>query len=156
MPRVKKVLMAAVVVPRRCLLVAAAALIDQRGRVLVQQRPPGKPMPGLWEFPGGKIDDGESPEQALVRELDEELGITVDPARLLPGPFASEPSADCNLLLVLYLCREWRGTPVARHATALAWHEPSALHRLPMPPADGPLIDRLMLFLPLVAPNPSS
>lgn len=155
MQRVKKVLMAAVV-PKRCLLVAAAALIDRHGRVLVQQRPPGKPMPGLWEFPGGKIDDGESPEQALTRELDEELGITVDPARLLPGPFASEPSADRNLLLVLYLCFEWRGTPVARHATALAWHEPSALHGLPMPPADGPLIDRLMLFLPPAVPTPSS
>ena len=142
--------------PKRCLLVAAVALIDPAGRVLVQQRPPGTPMAGLWEFPGGKIDEGETPEQALVRELDEELGIAVDLGRLMPGPFASEPGADSDLLLLLYLCRNWVGTPVARHATALAWHDPGALHALPMPPADGPLIDRLMLFTARTVPNPSS
>ena len=148
--------MAAVTSQKCYLLVAAAALIDSTGRVLVQQRPPGTPMAGLWEFPGGKIDEGETPKQALVRELDEELGIAVDPGLLVPGPFASEPGADRDLLLLLYICREWVGTPVARHATALAWHHLDVLHGLPMPPADGPLIDRLRLFMPQTGPSLSS
>lgn len=120
--------------------VTAAVLIDDDGRVLVQQRPAGKPMAGLWEFPGGKIEPGETPEAALIRELDEELGIAVDQARLVPAVFASEPLGDRHLLLLVYLCRQWSGTPVAHHAAALRWLRPAELHALDMPPADKPLI----------------
>lgn len=122
------------------LLVAAAALVDTDGRVLVQQRPPGKPMAGLWEFPGGKVEAGETPDAALIRELGEELGIDVEAACLAPAVFASEPLGDRHLLLLLYVCRKWRGTPMAKHATALRWLRPVELHRLEMPPADRPLI----------------
>ena len=125
------------------LLVVAAALIDADGRVLVQQRPPGKPMEGLWEFPGGKIDAGETPEAALSRELAEELGIAIDESCLAPAVFASEPMADRHLLLLLYVLRKWPGSPEARHASALKWHRPVELHRLDMPPADRPLIGLL-------------
>lgn len=123
--------------------VVAAALVDTDGRLLVQQRPQGKPMAGLWEFPGGKIDPGETPERALIRELHEELGIDVEQACLAPAAFASEPLGDRHLLLLLYICRKWRGTPEARHATALRWVRPVELHRLEMPPADRPLIGLL-------------
>lgn len=124
-------------------LVVAAALIDADGRVLVQQRPPGKPMAGLWEFPGGKIDFGETPEAALRRELAEELGIAIDESCLAPAVFASEAMADRHLLLLLYVLRKWPGSPEARHASAIKWLRPVELHRLDMPPADRPLIGLL-------------
>ncbi|MDF7777884.1 (deoxy)nucleoside triphosphate pyrophosphohydrolase [Sphingomonas sp. AOB5] len=129
------------------LLVVAAALVDADGRVLVQQRPPGKPMAGLWEFPGGKIEPGERPEAALIRELHEELGIDVEAACLAPATFASEPLGDRHLLLLLYALRKWKGVPEARHATALKWVKPLELHRLDMPPADKPLIGLLEALL---------
>jgi 8-oxo-dGTP diphosphatase len=122
------------------LWVVAAALIDGQGRVLVQQRPPGKSMAGLWEFPGGKLEPGETPEAGLARELAEELGITVDLADLIAGPFASEPLGERHLIMLLYTCRKWAGIPRAHHAAAIAWCYPAALHDLPMPPADGPLV----------------
>jgi 8-oxo-dGTP diphosphatase len=100
-------------VSERLFPVVAAALVDAQGRVLVQQRPPGKQMAGLWEFPGGKLESGETPEAALVRELAEELGIAVDPADLAPLTFASEPLGGKHLLLLLYLCRAWTGAPAA-------------------------------------------
>lgn len=130
--------------PAGPLLVVAAALIDQAGRVLVQQRPPGKGHAGLWEFPGGKLESGETPEAALVRELREELGITVDPATLEPLTFASAPLDDRRLILLLYVCRAWAGTPQAYEATALQWDFPVALRVLPMPPADVPLVEALV------------
>lgn len=122
------------------LWVVAAALVDPQGRVLVQQRPAGKSLAGLWEFPGGKIEPGETPENALVRELGEELGIVVDAGDLIAGSFASEPLGDRHLLMLLYTCRRWQGVPDAREAAAIAWHMPSALQALPMPPADRPLV----------------
>ena len=122
------------------LWVVAAALIDTHGRVLVQQRPPGKSMAGLWEFPGGKVEPGETPEAALVRELDEELGIGVAVPDLVPGPFASEPLGDRHLVMLLYTCRKWQGIVQAHDADALAWHMPVDLHALPILPADGPLV----------------
>jgi 8-oxo-dGTP diphosphatase len=125
------------------LLVVAAALVDADGRVLVQQRPPAKPMAGLWEFPGGKIDPGERPEAALVRELHEELGIIVDHSCLAPASFASEALGERHLLLLLYVLRKWQGVPEARHATALQWLRPAGLYGLAMPPADRPLIGLL-------------
>ncbi|WP_294078300.1 (deoxy)nucleoside triphosphate pyrophosphohydrolase [Sphingomonas sp.] len=125
-------------------MVVAAAMIDADGRVLVQRRPPGKPMAGLWEFPGGKVDPGETPEIALCRELAEELGIDADPGGLTPLAFASEPVGDRHLLLLLYGLRDWRGTAQARHATALRWLAPAALRDLEMPPADGPLVAALV------------
>lgn len=122
------------------LFVAAAALVDADGRVLVQQRPAGKPMAGLWEFPGGKIERGETPERALVRELREELALDVEEACLAPATFASESLRERHLLLLLYLCRRWRGMPSPLAAQALAWKRPVELHALAMPPADRPLI----------------
>ncbi|AMU87893.1 (deoxy)nucleoside triphosphate pyrophosphohydrolase [Sphingopyxis macrogoltabida] len=129
--------------PENCLIVVAAALIDRDGRLLVQQRPEGLSMAGLWEFPGGKIEPGETPEQALIRELGEELAIDVDHACLAPACFASDTLGDRHLLLLLYVCRKWRGTPVAQHASALRWVRPVELHGLAMPPADKPLIGLL-------------
>ncbi|WP_374524934.1 (deoxy)nucleoside triphosphate pyrophosphohydrolase [Sphingopyxis sp.] len=125
------------------LTVVAAALVDRDGRLLVQRRPEGKPMAGLWEFPGGKLEPGETPEQALIRELAEELAIDVDHACLAPACFASDTLGDRHLLLLLYVCRKWRGTPIAQHATALRWVRPVELHALAMPPADEPLIGLL-------------
>ncbi len=133
--------------PARLLHVVAAALVDADGRVLVQQRPPGKPMAGLWEFPGGKVDAGETPEAALVRELDEELGIAVTHACLAPAAFASETLGDRHLILLLYVARKWSGIPEARHASALKWVYPAHLHALEMPPADTPLIGLLEALL---------
>ncbi len=125
------------------LVVVAAALVDRDGRLLVQQRPEGLSMAGLWEFPGGKLEPGETPEQALIRELGEELAIDVDHACLAPACFASDMLGDKHLLLLLYVCRKWRGTPVAQHASALRWVRPVELHGLDMPPADKPLIGLL-------------
>ncbi|RHW17091.1 (deoxy)nucleoside triphosphate pyrophosphohydrolase [Sphingomonas gilva] len=122
------------------LIVTAAALIDRDGRLLVQQRPEGKSMAGLWEFPGGKLEPDETPESCLIRELEEELGIATDAACLAPAAFASEALGDRHLLLLLYICRKWRGTPRALEAAALKWVRPVELHALPMPPADRPLI----------------
>ncbi len=124
----------------KLLLVSAAALIDDQGRVLVQQRSATRSMAGLWEFPGGKVEPGETPEHALVRELHEELGIDIDPDTLSPAVFASEPLGDAHLLLLLYLCREWRGTPAALDADGLQWVLPGGLRALAMPPADIPMI----------------
>jgi 8-oxo-dGTP diphosphatase len=126
--------------PMSMMIVAAAALVDADGRVLVQRRPAGAPMSGLWEFPGGKVEAGETPEAGLIRELGEELAIDVEAACLAPAVFASEPLGDGHLLLLLYACRKWRGVPEARHADALRWVRPVELHRLDMPPADRPLI----------------
>lgn len=125
------------------LAVVAAALVDRDGRLLVQQRPEGLSMAGLWEFPGGKVEPGETPEHALIRELAEELGIDVDHACLAPACFASDMLGDRHLLLLLYVCRKWRGTPVAHHASALRWVRPVELYGLAMPPADKPLIGLL-------------
>ena len=127
--------------------VVAAALIDGEGRVLVQQRPPGKPMAGLWEFPGGKIEPGESPEAALVRELAEELGIVLSAAYIEPLTFASAAAGERHLLLLLYAVRRWEGEPAAHHATALQWLRPAEMRTLPMPPADVPLVNALEAWL---------
>lgn len=127
--------------------VVAVALVDADGRVLVQQRPLGKAMAGLWEFPGGKVEPGEIPEDALIRELEEELAITVPCACLSPAAFASAPLGERHLLLLLYICRKWTGTPRALEAAALKWVRPSQLHALEMPPADGPLIALLERLL---------
>ena len=125
------------------LFVTAAALVDPDGRVLVQQRPPGTSMAGLWEFPGGKIEQGETPEAALIRELQEELGIGIEAACIAPASFASAPVGDRHLVMLLYLCRKWQGVPQALHASALQWCRPNDLFGLPMPPADRPLIGLL-------------
>jgi 8-oxo-dGTP diphosphatase len=127
----------------RLVLVVACALIDADGRVLIAERPPQKAMAGLWEFPGGKIEPGESPEAALIRELAEELGIAVKDACLAPFAFASHAYADFHLLMPLYVCRRWEGTPVPREHSALKWVRPRDLTRYPMPPADVPLIPML-------------
>ncbi|MDV3455948.1 (deoxy)nucleoside triphosphate pyrophosphohydrolase [Sphingomonas sp. HF-S4] len=129
------------------LLVVAAALVGPDGRVLVQQRPPGKPMAGLWEFPGGKVEPGEVPEAALARELSEELGVTVAPDALAPIAFASEGLGGRHLLLLLYVARDWEGEAEAHHASALQWVRPAEMRTLAMPPADVPLIDALERLL---------
>ena len=125
------------------LTVVAAALADADGRVLLQQRAPGRAMAGLWEFPGGKVDAGELPEAALVRELREELGIAVATADLVPACFASAPLGERHMILLLYLCRRWHGEPRPLDAAALRWERPAAMHALAMPPADAPLVDLL-------------
>jgi 8-oxo-dGTP diphosphatase len=124
------------------LIVSAVALVDGDGRVLVQQRQGGM-MAGLWEFPGGKLEPGETPAAALVRELAEELAIDVEQACLAPAAFASEPLGDRHLLLLLHVCRKWRGIPQPLAAAALRWVRPHELHGLDMPPADRPLIGLL-------------
>jgi len=126
------------------LLVAACALIDVDGRVLIAQRPPGKPMAGLWEFPGGKVEAGERPEDTLVRELAEELGIEVTPPCLAPLTFASHAYDDFHLLMPLFVCRRWSGLPHPREGQALEWVRPRKLREYPMPPADEPLIAHLI------------
>jgi 8-oxo-dGTP diphosphatase len=125
------------------LLVVAAALVDGDRRVLLQQRLPGRAMAGLWEFPGGKIEEGEQPEAALVRELREELGIETDLDSLTPTAFASADNAGRHMLLLLYICRQWRGTPQPLDASAIVWVRPGEMHELAMPPADIPLIGLL-------------
>jgi 8-oxo-dGTP diphosphatase len=126
--------------PAPLLLVAAAALVDVDGRVLICQRPEGKALAGLWEFPGGKVEAGETPETCLIRELDEELGIQVASACLAPFVFASHGYEGFHLLMPLYLCRRWEGQVTARHHSALAWVKPVKLTDYPMPPADAPLV----------------
>lgn len=125
---------------RDLVLVVACALVDADGRVLVAQRPEGRPLAGLWEFPGGKLAPGETPEAALIRELDEELGVVTEPACLAPLTFASHAYPSFHLLMPLYVCRVWRGEPQPREAQALRWVRPRRLRELPMPPADLPLI----------------
>jgi 8-oxo-dGTP diphosphatase len=124
-------------------LVTAAALIDADGRVLLAQRPEGKPMAGLWEFPGGKVHNGETPERALIRELDEELGIDVEASCLAPFTFASHAYPDFHLLMPLYVCRKWSGIVTAREGQQLKWVRPPRLGDYPMPPADKPLVAML-------------
>lgn len=128
-------------------LVAAVALIDVDGRVLIAQRPEGKSMAGLWEFPGGKVHDRETPEAALIRELHEELAIDTQESCLAPFTFASHAYEDFHLLMPLYLCRRWHGTPRPLEGQTLKWVRPNALRDFPMPPADKPLIAMLRDFL---------
>lgn len=125
---------------RKSLLVAAAALVDIDGRVLICQRPPGKQLAGLWEFPGGKVEEGETPEACLIRELEEELGIEVTHACLAPFVFASHDYESFHLLMPLYLVRRWKGVVTAREHSALAWVKPAKMGDYPMPPADEPLV----------------
>jgi 8-oxo-dGTP diphosphatase len=127
----------------RLVLVAACALIDTDGRVLITQRPAGKPMAGLWEFPGGKVEAGETPEATLIRELNEELGIDTSAACLAPLTFASHAYEDFHLLMPLYVCRRWKGIAAGREGQALKWVRAQALRDYPMPPADLPLIPAL-------------
>jgi 8-oxo-dGTP diphosphatase len=124
-------------------LVAAVVLVDADGRVLLAQRPAGKHLAGLWEFPGGKVQQGETPEAALIRELHEELGIGVEASCLAPFTFASHSYADFHLLMPLYVCRRWSGIVRAREGQRLAWVRPARLGDYPMPPADKPLVAML-------------
>jgi len=128
-------------------LVVACALIDPDNRVLIAQRPHGKAMAGLWEFPGGKVEPGERPEQTLIRELHEEIGITVKEECLAPLSFASHAYDDFHLLMPLYICRRWDGKVIAREAQKLAWVRANKLRDYPMPPADLPLIPHLIDLL---------
>lgn len=127
-------------VPAPVILVVAVAMVDHDGRVLLAQRPAGKKMAGLWEFPGGKVETGERPETALVRELKEELGIDTSASCLAPLTFASHGYDDFHLLMPLYVCRVWQGFPVAQEGQQLAWVKPADFENYPMPPADIPLI----------------
>jgi 8-oxo-dGTP diphosphatase len=134
-------------VSTQTILVAACALVDADGRVLLAQRPQGKPMAGLWEFPGGKVERGERPEQTLIRELREELGIAVREDCLAPLTFASHAYPDFHLLMPLYVCRRWEGTVRAAEGQQLAWVRPNRLRDYDMPPADVPLVSHLMTLL---------
>jgi 8-oxo-dGTP diphosphatase len=131
----------------RLVLVAACALIDTDGRVLLAERPAGRAMAGLWEFPGGKIEAGERPEQTLIRELKEELGITVEEPCLAPLTFASHGYPDFHLLMALYVCRRWQGTVTPKEGQRLAWVRSGRLRDYQMPPADVPLIPHLTALL---------
>jgi 8-oxo-dGTP diphosphatase len=131
----------------KLLLVVACALVDADGRVLIAQRPEGKQLAGLWEFPGGKLDPGERPEPALIRELKEELGIAVKEACLAPLSFASYAYPEFHLLMPLYICRRWDGAATSREGQALKWVRPGKLRDHPMPPADEPLIPVLIDLL---------
>ena len=131
----------------KSILVSAAALIDGEGRVLLAQRPEGKQLAGMWEFPGGKVESGETPEAALVRELHEELAIEVALQDLEPFTFASHTYESFHLLMPLYLCRRWKGIPTPKENQTLAWVRPQKLADYPMPPADKPLIPLLRDFL---------
>ncbi len=131
----------------KTLLVSACALIDKAGAVLLAQRPEGKSMAGLWEFPGGKVEPGETPEACLVRELEEELALTVGEQDLEPFTFASHRYESFHLLMPLYLCRAWSGTLSAQEGQALVWVKPAEMNDYPMPPADEPLIAQLIARL---------
>jgi 8-oxo-dGTP diphosphatase len=131
----------------KLVLVAACAFVDADGRVLIAQRPEDKPMAGLWEFPGGKVESGERPEQTLIRELKEELGVVVNENCLAPLAFASHAYPDFHLLMPLYVCRRWEGTVTAAEGQQLAWVRPNRLRDYEMPPADVPLIAHLMTLL---------
>lgn len=133
--------------PLRLLLVVAVALVDTDGRVLLSQRPEGKQLAGLWEFPGGKVEPGERPEATLIRELAEEIGITVREPCLAPLTFASHAYPDFHLLMPLYVCRRWEGMLQPLEGQALRWVRPGALREMPMPPADAPLIPFLVDLL---------
>ncbi|MEP0503632.1 MAG: (deoxy)nucleoside triphosphate pyrophosphohydrolase [Paracoccaceae bacterium] len=132
---------------KKVVLVSAVALIDVDGRVLLAQRPVGKSMAGLWEFPGGKVEKGETPEEALVRELNEELGIDTWESCLAPLTFASHSYEDFHLLMPLFACRKWKGTPIACERQTLKWVFPRDFRDYPMPPADVPLIPILRDWL---------
>ena len=134
-------------VQRKIVLVAACALVDADGRVLLAQRPEGKSLAGLWEFPGGKVEPGETPEETLIRELDEELGIQTKVACLAPLTFASHTYDDFHLLMPLYICRRFEGVARGREGQAIKWVRPKALRDYPMPPADEPLIPFLVDLL---------
>ncbi len=131
----------------KTVLVVAAALVDPDGRVLIAQRPEGKSMAGLWEFPGGKVNEGETPEFALMRELEEELGIETRPTCYLPIGFASHTYDDFHLLMPLFMCRYWKNVPRAREHAALKWVKVNDLGQYPMPAADLPLIESLRLVI---------
>jgi 8-oxo-dGTP diphosphatase len=132
---------------RKIILVAACALIDTDGRILLAQRPEGKSLAGLWEFPGGKVESGETPEETLVRELQEELGIQTKIPCLAPLTFASHTYETFHLLMPLYICRRYEGIPHGREGQAIKWVRPQALRDYPMPPADEPLIPFLQDLL---------
>lgn len=132
---------------KRLLLVAACALVDADGRVLLAQRPPGKQLAGLWEFPGGKVELGETPEQCIVRELHEEIGIETEIPCLAPLTFASHSYDDFHLLMPLFVCRRFRGIAQPREGQALKWVQPKQMRDYPMPPADAPLIPFLIDLL---------
>ncbi|MBW3096478.1 (deoxy)nucleoside triphosphate pyrophosphohydrolase [Pseudohoeflea coraliihabitans] len=129
------------------LLVVACALVDVDGRVLLAQRPEGKPLAGMWEFPGGKVEPAETPETALIRELEEELGIRTQPACLAPLTFASHAYDSFHLLMPLFICRRYQGQPQSREGQALKWVRPRDMRHLPMPPADAPLVASLIDLL---------
>ena len=129
--------------PKPILLVAAVALVDADGRVLLAERPAGKHLAGTWEFPGGKVQAGETPEAALIRELAEELGISTHESCLAPFTFASYAYPEFHLLMPLYVCRKWKGIPIAREGQVLTWVRPARLGDYPMPPADKPLVAML-------------
>jgi 8-oxo-dGTP diphosphatase len=131
----------------KLLVVAACALVDADGRVLIAERPAGRTMAGLWEFPGGKVEAGEQPEETLIRELKEELGIVVKEACLAPLTFASHTYPEFHLLMPLYVCRRWDGIAIAQEGQRLAWVRPNRLKEYPMPPADLPLISHLTSLL---------
>jgi 8-oxo-dGTP diphosphatase len=130
--------------PKRLILVVACALIDADGRVLLAERPEGKSLAGLWEFPGGKLEAGETPENCLIRELEEELGIVTKAACLAPLSFASHAYETFHLLMPLYICRRFEGTPTPREGQKLKWVRPRELRSFPMPPADEPLVAALL------------
>jgi 8-oxo-dGTP diphosphatase len=134
-------------VSRKIVLVAACALIDADGRVLLAERPAGKPMAGLWEFPGGKVEADERPEQTLIRELEEELGIVISEPCLAPLTFASHAYPEFHLLMPLYVCRRWEGTVTPQEAQRVVWVKPNKLRGYEMPPADEPLVAHLMVLL---------
>ena len=128
----------------KTIFVSAAALIDSDGKVLITQRPEGKSMSGMWEFPGGKIENGETPEFAVMRELEEELGIETRPCCFSPIGFASHPYDDFHLLMPLFICRFWKNTPIGKEGQDIKWVRPIDLYDYHMPPADLPLIDSLL------------
>lgn len=129
------------------MVVVAVALVAPDGRILLQKRASGRSMAGLWEFPGGKVEAGETPEAALVRELREELGIEIDADAIWPACFASAPVGERHMILLLYVCRDWRGEPAALDAERLDWVHLADMRALPMPPADAPLIELLEALL---------